>query len=236
MSSTPAENPNDGLSVRDYLVNKFQFIHLRLLKFYKAHKDKPDVSAIQDAAQLFLEELPVAVFFVDLEGRFLYGNKKAEELCGYPRQEIIGKRYYETNFVGLNDLIKIASLFAAHVFDKSAGPYTFTLRKRDGTRISVELLIRLSMFRSSNVILAAVREVQAAESKEHEAKSDLDLHRRLSQLNRGMSPISMCLDCKKVQAAENEWIPIEYFLYKQLELAFSHGYCPSCFQKKMGKL
>ncbi len=236
MSSTPTENSNDGLSVRDYLVNKFQFIHLRLLKFYKAHTDKPDVNAIQEAAQLFVEELPVAVFFVDLEGRFLYGNRKAEELSGYSRQEIIGKRYYETNFVGLNDLIKIASLFASHVFDKSAGPYSFTLRKKDGTRARVELLIRLSMFRSSSVILSAVREVQPAESKEHEAKNDQDLHRRLSQLNKGMSPISMCLDCKKVQSSENEWIPIEYFLYKQLELAFSHGYCPSCFQKKMGKL
>jgi PAS domain S-box-containing protein len=166
----------------------------------------------------------------------LYGNKRAEELSGYPRQEVIGKRYYETSFVGLNDLIKIASLFATHVFDQSAGPYNFTMRKKDGTRIRVELLLRLTTFHGSRVILSVVREVQGPESREHEAKEDQELHRRLSQLNKGMSPISMCLDCKKVQSSENEWIPIEYFLYKQLELAFSHGYCPSCFEKKMGKL
>ena len=84
--------------------------------------------------------------------------------------------------------------------------------------------------------MSVVREVQGPESKEHESKDDVELHRRLSQLNHGMSPISMCLECKKVQSSENEWIPIEYFLYKQLELAFSHGYCPSCFEKKMGRL
>jgi PAS domain S-box-containing protein len=236
MSSIQPENRAEGLSVRDYLVNKFQFIHLRLLKFYRAHNDKADEGEIRDAAQLFIEQLPTAVFFVNLEGRFLYGNKKAEELSGYSRQEVIGKRYYETNFVGLNDLIKIASLFAAHVFDQSTGPYNFTLRRKDGNRIRVELLIRLTTFHGSRVILCVVREVQGPESREHEAKEDQELHRRLSQLNRGMSQISMCLDCKKVQSAENEWIPIEYFLYKQLELAFSHGYCPSCFEKKMGKL
>jgi PAS domain S-box-containing protein len=234
MPSTPAENHGAGLSVRDYLVSKFQFIHLRLLKIYKARGDL-DVNEIQEAAQLFIEELPAAVFFADLEGRFLYGNRRAEELCGYPRQEIIGKRYYETNLVGLNDLIKIASLFATHLFDKSPGPYSFTLRKKDDARIRVELFVRLTTFHSANLILATVREVPAPGLKERETKNDRELHRRLSQLNRGMSPISMCLDCKKVQSSENEWIPIEYFLYKQLELAFSHGYCPSCFQKRMGK-
>lgn len=58
----------------------------------------------------------------------------------------------------------------------------------------VELLIQLSTFRSSNVILSAVRDAQASESIENEAKNDQDLH----------------------QSSENDWVPIEYFLYKLL--------------------
>ncbi len=200
-------NPERSLSVRDYLISKFQFIHLRLTKIYKTLNQKVDIQSLEAAAQIFIEDFPLAVFFVSLDGRFLYGNKKAEELSGYQSCEIVGKTYYQTNLVGLNDLIKIAVLFASHAFDHSLGPYRFSLRRKDGSRVGVELLTRLVNFDSSKAILSVVREVDEPKTERDAAKEELELRQRLSALHKGMSPISICMECKKVQATEEEWVP-----------------------------
>jgi PAS domain S-box-containing protein len=225
------------LSVRDYLSSKFQFIHLRLAKIYSSMNQTLDLPALEAAAKTFIEDLPLAVFFSSLEGRFLYCNRRSEELSGYPREEVVGRLYYQAGFVSLNDLIKLASLYASRAFDHSLGPYRFTLIRKDGRRIRVEILTHLTSFGESRIVMSLAREVDELNLKQEEGDEEGDLQRRLSLINKGMSPISICMDCKKVQAAEDEWIPIEYFLYKQLEIEFSHGYCPQCFEKrKAGEL
>ena len=238
MSPTNKVSEGKRPSIRDYLIDKFRFIHLRLMKHYNASQETVDLTNLQGAAQTFIEDLPLAIFFASLDGRFLYGNKRAEELSGYRREEIIGKTYFETDFVGINDLIKIAALYASHAFDRNLGPYRFTLRKKNGARVKVELLAQLVAFGASKskIIISIVREVDEPRPQADEPNEEAELRRHLSQLNKGMSPIAICSVCKNVQAAETEWIPIEYFLYKQLEIEFAHGLCPSCLEKRsMGK-
>ncbi len=219
-------------SVREYLESKFAFIHLRLAKIYQAMEQEPDPAGLEAAAQTFVEGLPVAVFFSSIRGRFLYCNARAEELSGYPRREVVGKLYYQARFLSVNDLIRLASLYASHAFDHSLGPYRFTLIRKDRRRVQVEVITRLSPFGASRIVLSALREVEDPRSEEKDTDDEGELQLRLSRIHKGMSPISICLDCKKVQATEDEWVPIEYFLYKKLALEFSHGYCPQCFEKR----
>ncbi len=226
------DDPGKRLSTREYLTSKFEFIHLRLTKIYKGVAEEPDPAALQESAQAFIEDLPIAVFFSSLQGRFLYCNRRAEELSGYSRKDVVGKLYYQTRFVGLNDLIKLASLYASRAFDHSLGPYRFTLIRRDGRRLRIEVMTRLSAFGLSRIVVSMAREVDESHPAREDEEEEGDLKRRLSQINRGMNPISICMDCKKIQASEDEWVPIEYFLYKQLELEFSHGYCPQCSEKR----
>jgi len=58
-------------------------------------------------------------------------NKSAEEMVGYEREEVHGKKYYEMNLWSVNDLSKIASLFASDAFDRQLRPYRFNLLERD---------------------------------------------------------------------------------------------------------
>jgi hypothetical protein len=62
-----------------------------------------------------------------------------------------------------------------------------------------------------------------------------DKNRRLTdylmelQALRGIVPI--CSNCKSIRDAQGAWHPIEQYLIRHPEAAFSHGICPKCMKK-----
>ncbi|MFH1020838.1 MAG: GAF domain-containing protein [Pseudomonadota bacterium] len=49
------------------------------------------------------------------------------------------------------------------------------------------------------------------------------------QAFRGIVPI--CANCKSIRDAQNNWHPIEDYLFRHPEADFSHGICPTCMKK-----
>ncbi len=49
------------------------------------------------------------------------------------------------------------------------------------------------------------------------------------QTLRGM--ISVCSNCKAIRDREGNWHPIEHYLIRHPEADFSHGVCPTCWEK-----
>ncbi len=45
----------------------------------------------------------------------------------------------------------------------------------------------------------------------------------------GLVPI--CMHCRKVRDASNDWAPMEQYLKEHLDLDLSHGLCPDCLKK-----
>lgn len=64
------------------------------------------------------------------------------------------------------------------------------------------------------------------------AERIMGLLRTVEQLS-GLLPI--CSYCKNIrdegQARDEAWVPIETYVSKRTEAAFSHGVCPSCYEK-----
>ena len=50
----------------------------------------------------------------------------------------------------------------------------------------------------------------------------------------GILPICAC--CKKIRDDKGYWQQVEDYISKHLSTQFSHGYCPSCFEKEMEKI
>jgi len=46
---------------------------------------------------------------------------------------------------------------------------------------------------------------------------------------RGLVPI--CAGCKKIRNDKNYWEQVEHYLARNLEMNFTHGMCPECFEK-----
>jgi len=58
----------------------------------------------------------------------------------------------------------------------------------------------------------------------------LKLQHEVKQLE-GLLPI--CSYCKKIRNEDNTWEPVEGYVTKKTEAAFSHGVCPSCYEEHL---
>ena len=75
----------------------------------------------------------------------------------------------------------------------------------------------------------------SAQKKAQEQREQMiqELKRALAEIKtlRGIVPI--CSYCKKVRNDEGYWNQVEQYVSDHTEAQFSHGICPTCFEKEM---
>ncbi|MDZ7697699.1 MAG: PAS domain S-box protein [Deltaproteobacteria bacterium] len=118
-----------------------------------------------------MEYAPDGVYTADLEGNFLYGNLKCEEIFGYGREELIGKNFLELNILPEKGLNKAAQLLQANMESKSPGPDEIELISKEGCHIPVEINTSVVHRKGQRIVLAFVRDIT-----EHKRAEDA-LHR-----------------------------------------------------------
>jgi hypothetical protein len=55
----------------------------------------------------------------------------------------------------------------------------------------------------------------------------------LDDLSRAAGFVTICAVCKRVRQASDQWYTVEEFIAQRSHLHFSHGYCPTCYDKAM---
>lgn len=93
--------------------------------------------ASEERFKYFLENAPEAIWVQDTSGIFLDGNKRAEELTGYKREELIGKNMLET-LVSPESVTRLLETFKPTKLGEISGPNEVEMIKKDGSRIPVE--------------------------------------------------------------------------------------------------
>jgi len=89
--------------------------------------------------ELLFEYAPDGYYLVDQEGCFLNWNKTCEQITGYGKEEIIGKRFLETSLVSPDQMKKAASTFEKYRQGLPSGPEEVVLSHKDGSRVLVEI-------------------------------------------------------------------------------------------------
>ena len=107
----------------------------------------------------YLENAPDGVYITDLKGTFLYGNKKAEELTGYKREELIGQSFLKLNLLPAKYLAKTSKLLALNAMGRPTGPDEFELMRRDGNLIWVEIHTTPIKQAEGRVVIGFVRDI-----------------------------------------------------------------------------
>ena len=64
----------------------------------------------EEYLKTYLENAPDGVYLSDLNGSFLYGNKKAEKIMGYKKEELIGSSFLQLNILPAKYLEKACEL------------------------------------------------------------------------------------------------------------------------------
>ena len=119
-----------------------------------------------------MENAPDGIYMNDLEGNFLYGNLRCEELTGYKREELIGKNFVELNILTENSLARAAELLKANRKSKSTGPDELDLIRKDGRLVPVEISSSVVRHGGQNIVLAFARDITERKQAEEALRSE----------------------------------------------------------------
>lgn len=118
-----------------------------------------------------VENAPLGIYYANLKGEFLYGNKVAEDLIGYKKEELIGKNFLQCGLLSITDIPYAAKLFARSLLGKPTGPDQLRLIRKDGTTVDVEISSQVLEIGGEKIILGLVQDI--TERKRSEERINL---------------------------------------------------------------
>lgn len=60
-------------------------------------------------------------------------------------------------------------------------------------------------------------------------------YRALARIQYLEGLLRVCMFCKRINAGD-EWVPVEQYITRHADVAFSHGLCPECEERHYSKL
>lgn len=105
------------------------------------------------------EFAPDAYYLNDSKGNFIDGNRAAERLLGYRREELIGKNFVRLSLLPKGELTTAAGILARNVLGRPTGPDELTLNRKDGSQVRVEIRTHPIRLQGRSVVLSIARDV-----------------------------------------------------------------------------
>jgi PAS domain S-box-containing protein len=93
----------------------------------------------EERLKLLIEYAPDAIYINDLNGNFLDGNKQAENITGYKKEELIGKNMVEVGLLSENYIPKAIEMLQKNFDGQRTGPDEFELTRKDGSKVIAEI-------------------------------------------------------------------------------------------------
>jgi len=113
----------------------------------------------EERFKLIFEYAPDAIYLNDLKGNFIAGNKAAEKITGFEKDELIGGSFLKLNLLSVDQLPKAVTLLAKNARGKPTGPDEFILKRKAGDKVLVEITTHPIKFEKRTVVLGIARDI-----------------------------------------------------------------------------
>jgi PAS domain S-box-containing protein len=138
------------------------------------------------------EDAPIGIYINDFTGKFLYGNKKAIEIVGYRRRELLGKNFLKLRLLDTKGIAKAVKLLALNKLGRATGPDEFVLKRKDGTKSIVEIRTRITTLGGKKVVLGMVEDVTERKQMQEALRgSEEKLRKMFESATDGISVIDL---------------------------------------------
>jgi len=125
----------------------------------------------EERLKILFEFAPDAYYLNDFKGNFIDGNKAAEEVTGYKREELIGKNFLNLKLLPLAQLPKAAAVLAKNVLGQPSGPDEFTLNRKDGGQVVLEIRTYPVKIKDKTLVLGIAHDVTGRKRAEEELRN-----------------------------------------------------------------
>ena len=155
-----------------------------------------------DLLKIIFEFAPDAYYLNDTRGRFISGNRAAETLLGYRREELIGKSFLEMDILSKGQIAKSLKLLALNALRKPTGPDEFALKRKDGSQVFVEIRTYPASIKGKTVVLGIARDV--TERKNATEKLEENFQKLLRSRNSIIQAMAAIVDMRDPYTAGHQ--------------------------------
>jgi diguanylate cyclase (GGDEF)-like protein/PAS domain S-box-containing protein len=133
----------------------------------------------EERLKILFEFAPDAYYMNDLKGTFIDGNRVAEKITGYKKELLIGKSFLKLKLLPKNQIPKAAALLAQNALGKTTGPDEFTLNRKNGGQIPLEIRTYPIKIQGQTLVLGIARDITERKNIEDALKESEERFRRV---------------------------------------------------------
>jgi PAS domain S-box-containing protein len=163
---------------------KNKLLKIMLSFFRNTDRDKvvEEMKKSEERFRMLFEYAPDGYYLNDMEGNFVDGNRAAENITGYKREELIGKNMLELNLLPEEELLRAAEGLYRNFQGEPSLIDGITLNRKDGSRVALDIRSYPVEIGGKKLALGIARDVTDRMRAENEKKQMEEKVRQLQKM------------------------------------------------------